>query len=95
MNRKKAQEATEGIPAQMEHTPQDSTGTGPGIRTSMKASRLHEAIKAADKQSSNSDSALTRVMNDNAKTFDIRAVIFGTFYRCGFDLHELSAKEKQ
>lgn len=34
-------------------------------------------------------------MNDFAKSFDIRAVIFGTFYRCGFDLHELSANEKQ
>jgi hypothetical protein len=60
----------------------------------MKASRLNEAIKAADKQSANSDSALTRVMVEHSKTFDIRAVIFGTFYRCGFDLHELSPKEK-
>jgi hypothetical protein len=34
-------------------------------------------------------------MNDYAKSQDIRAVIFGTFYRVGFDLHELSAKEKQ
>jgi len=35
------------------------------------------------------------MMNDYAKTFDNRAVIFGTFYRCGFDLHELTATEKQ
>lgn len=34
-------------------------------------------------------------MQDFAKSFDIRAVIFGTFYRCGFDLHELSSSEKQ
>jgi len=34
-------------------------------------------------------------MNEHAKGFDVRAVIFGTFYRCGFDLHELSPKEKQ
>ena len=34
-------------------------------------------------------------MNDFAKSFDIRAVIFGTFYRCGFDLHELTPLEKQ
>jgi hypothetical protein len=34
-------------------------------------------------------------MNDFSKTFDIRAVIFGAFYRCGFDLHELSPSEKQ
>jgi hypothetical protein len=35
------------------------------------------------------------MMNDYARTFDNRAVIFGTFYRCGFDLHELTATEKQ
>ena len=34
-------------------------------------------------------------MLEHSKNFDIRAVIFGTFYRCGFDLHDLSAKEKQ
>jgi hypothetical protein len=34
-------------------------------------------------------------MQDFAKSFDIRAVIFGTFYRCGFDLHELTSPEKQ
>ena len=34
-------------------------------------------------------------MLEHSKKFDIRAVIFGTFYRCGFDLHDLSAKEKQ
>ena len=53
------------------------------------------ALEAAEKQSSNTDSHLARVMNDFAKSFDIRAVIFGTFYRCGFDLHELSPNEKQ
>jgi hypothetical protein len=34
-------------------------------------------------------------MDDFAKSFDIRAVIFGAFYRCGFDLHELVEEEKQ
>ena len=34
-------------------------------------------------------------MNDFSKTFDIRSVIFGAFYRCGFDLHELTPPEKQ
>jgi len=34
-------------------------------------------------------------MNDFSKSFDIRAVIFGTFYRCGFDLHTLTPSEKQ
>jgi hypothetical protein len=56
---------------------------------------LQEALKAGDKQSNNSDSQLTRVMNEFSKSFDIRAVIFGTFYRCGFDLHELTSSEKQ
>lgn len=61
----------------------------------IKASRsLQQALKAADKQSNNTDSHLARVMNDFCKSFDIRAVIFGTFYRCGFDLHELTPSEK-
>ena len=34
-------------------------------------------------------------MNEFAKSYDLRAVIFGTFYRCGFDLHELTPIEKQ
>ena len=38
---------------------------------------------------------ITRIMQDFAKSYDIRAVIFGTFYRCGFDLHELTPTEKQ
>lgn len=62
----------------------------------IKASRsLTQALKAADKQSNNADSHLARVMNEYSKSFDIRAVIFGTFYRCGFDLHELTPSEKQ
>jgi hypothetical protein len=63
-------------------------------QTNIKASRtLQSAIKAGDKQQQTSQ--LTRIMNDFAKSFDIRAVIFGTFYRCGFDLHELTPPEKQ
>ena len=34
-------------------------------------------------------------MQDVAKDYDIRATIFGTFYRVGFDLHELTPQEKQ
>ena len=34
-------------------------------------------------------------MNDVSKSYDVRATIFGTFYRVGFDLHELSPQEKQ
>ena len=29
------------------------------------------------------------------KSYDLRSSIFATFYRAGFDLHELSASEKQ
>jgi len=39
--------------------------------------------------------ALSKVMAEVAKGFDIRSVIFGTFYRCGFDLHDLEPHEKQ
>jgi hypothetical protein len=67
-----------------------------GSQSNIKASRtLNQALKAGDKQQKNTESQLTRIMNDYAKTFDNRAVIFGTFYRCGFDLHELTATEKQ
>lgn len=59
-----------------------------------KASKqLSAALAVGDK--ANAESALTRTMNDFAKSYDIRAVIFGTFYRCGFDLHELTPLEKQ
>lgn len=34
-------------------------------------------------------------MADVAKSYDVRATIFATFYRVGFDLHELSPQEKQ
>jgi len=36
------------------------------------------------------ESHLNKIMNDVAKDYDIRATIFGTFYRVGFDLHELT-----
>ena len=41
------------------------------------------------------ESHLHKLMENVAKSYDIRATIFGTFYRVGFDLHELSAPEKQ
>lgn len=34
-------------------------------------------------------------MQDVAKTFDLRSCIFGTFFRVGFEWHELSSQEKQ
>jgi hypothetical protein len=53
-----------------------------------------EASKTVNKKNY-TDSYLNRVMVDVSKTYDIRATIFGTFYRVGFDLHELSPQEKQ
>lgn len=41
------------------------------------------------------ESYLNKIMNDVANDYDIRATIFGTFYRVGFDLHELTPQEKQ
>ena len=35
------------------------------------------------------------MLSSLVKTYDLRASIFSTFYRAGFDLHELSASEKQ
>jgi len=35
------------------------------------------------------------MLSENVKQFDLRQVIFGGFYRVGFDLHELSYEEKQ
>jgi hypothetical protein len=31
------------------------------------------------------------MMMEVSKSYDVRATIFGTFYRVGFDLHELSS----
>jgi hypothetical protein len=56
---------------------------------------LQEAMKAAAEIGKTDDSRLTELMNDYAKGYDTRSVIFGTFYRCGFDLHDLQPKEKQ
>ena len=57
---------------------------------------MSQTIKAGttDKKSQ-FENDLTRNMNEFAKSYDLRAVIFGTFYRCGFDLHELTPTEKQ
>mmetsp|Transcript_1188 Transcript_1188/g.1198 ORF Transcript_1188/g.1198 Transcript_1188/m.1198 type:complete len:125 (+) Transcript_1188:2078-2452(+) len=58
---------------------------------------LKNAIDMAGKlnQKNFSESYLNKIMQDVAQSYDIRATIFGTFYRVGFDLHELSAEEKQ
>lgn len=63
------------------------------LTTTSKASKgLKQALEAAGKLSNKflSESYLNKIMMDVAKSYDIRATIFGTFYRVGFDLHELS-----
>jgi hypothetical protein len=38
---------------------------------------------------------MNALLLDLVKAYDIRACIFATFFRVGFDLHELNAAEKQ
>ena len=54
--------------------------------------RLKQALEAAGmiSQKNFTESYLNKIMNEVAKSYDIRATIFGTFYRVGFDLHELT-----
>ena len=65
-----------------------------------KASRiLRMALEAASNMGKGSDkyneSYVSNVLSKIVKDFDLRSTIFGTFYRVGFDLHELSSSEKQ
>lgn len=62
---------------------------------SIKAGKsLQAALKEGSSQQ-NAENRLTVTMQDFAQSLDIRAVIFGTFYRVGFDLHELTSADKQ
>lgn len=64
-----------------------------------KASRvLRLALDAAAKlneKEKDSESYLNAMLTDLVKSYDIRACVFATFFRVGFDLHELNAFEKQ
>lgn len=64
-----------------------------------KASRiLRMALSAAknlNEKDKSSDSYMNQLLLDLAKTYDVRACVFATFFRVGFDLHELTATEKQ
>ena len=65
-----------------------------------KASRiLRMALEAASNMGKGKDkyneSYVSNVLNKIVKDYDLRSTIFGTFYRVGFDLHELNASEKQ
>lgn len=64
-----------------------------------KASRiLRMALTAAQKlneKDKQNDSYMNQLLDNLAKTYDIRACVFATFFRVGFDLHELTPTEKQ
>ena len=65
-----------------------------------KASRiLRMALEAASNMGKGSDkyneSYVSNLLSKIVKEYDLRSTIFGTFYRVGFDLHELNATEKQ
>ena len=67
--------------------------------TRSKASRiLRMALDAAQKlndKEKDSESYLNAMLNDLVKSYDIRSCVFATFFRVGFDLHELTSFEKQ
>jgi len=64
-----------------------------------KASRiLRMALAAATKMNNGekfNESYISGVLSDLVKSYDLRSTVFATFYRVGFDLHELSNPEKQ
>lgn len=64
-----------------------------------KASRiLRMALSAAqklDEKDKQNDSYMNQLLENLVKTYDIRACVFATFFRVGFDLHELTPVEKQ
>ena len=57
------------------------------------------ALEAASNMGKGSDkyneSYVSNVLSKIVKEYDLRSTIFGTFYRVGFDMHELNASEKQ
>jgi hypothetical protein len=69
------------------------------LSSKSKASRiLRMALQAANQMGGKSgqynESYISGVLSKLVKSYDLRASIFSTFYRAGFDLHELSATEK-
>ena len=56
------------------------------------------ALAAANKMNNGekfNESYISGVLSDLVKSYDLRSTVFATFYRVGFDLHELSNAEKQ
>lgn len=57
---------------------------------------LDAAARLNEKESSkDSESYLNAMLSELVKSYDIRACVFATFFRVGFDLHELNAHQKQ
>ena len=60
---------------------------------------MRMALEAASNMGKGSDkyneSYVSNLLSKIVKEYDLRSTIFGTFYRVGFDLHELNATEKQ
>jgi hypothetical protein len=54
-----------------------------------------DAAQRINEKERESDSYMNAMLADLVKSFDIRACVFATFFRVGFDLHELNAFEKQ
>ena len=56
------------------------------------------ALEAAGNQGKGNEkyneSYVSNLLSKIVKDYDLRSTIFGTFYRVGFDLHELNASEK-
>jgi len=48
-----------------------------------------------DQNGNFSESYMYRRMQEVAYEFDLRSTIFAVFYRIGFDIHDLSIREKQ
>lgn len=46
-------------------------------------------------QGNNPETVLNKLMKEQALSNDLRLTIFASFYRVGFDLHDLTQAEKQ
>lgn len=69
------------------------------MQSSTKASRiLRQALKVASQLSAKekyNQSYINQMLSDFVKSYDLRGSIFATFFRVGFELHELNCTEKQ
>lgn len=78
---------------------QQASNENSQMTSGSKASRvLRMALDAAQRlneKEKDSESYLNSMLNELVKSYDIRSCVFATFFRVGFDLHELSAFEKQ